>query len=149
MSKPFTHLLRVRYADCDAQAIVFNGKYVEYIDVAATEFIRVVWGGFNALFTRSLDQQVVNVNVAWKSPAVFDDFIAMSVESAHIGNTSYTLKLVFSNYGTGAAIATAEIVYVMISTQEHGKTAIPDDLREALEKGAPDLVVDHAGASED
>ena len=145
MTQPFTHLLRVRYADCDAQSIVFNGKYVEYIDVAATEFIRVVWGGFNGLFTRGLDQQVVNVNVTWKSPAVFDDVVAISVESTHIGNTSYTLKLVFSNYGTDAAIATAEIVYVMISTEKHGKTAIPDDLKEALENGAPDVVVDHAG----
>jgi len=147
MSKPFTHLLRVRYADCDAQSIVFNGKYVEYIDVAATEFVRVIWGGFSALFDRDLDHQVVNVNVSWKSPAEFDDVIAISVESAHIGNTSYTLKLGFNNHATSAVIATAEIVYVMINTKKHAKAKIPDDLRAALEEGAPNVVVDHAGVS--
>lgn len=147
MAQPFTHLLRVRYADCDAQAIVFNGKYVEYIDVASTEFVREIWGGFNTLFERDLDHQVVNVNVAWKSPAAFDDVLAISVESAHIGNTSYTLKVWFNNHATGVLIATAEIVYVMINTQKHEKAPIPDDMREALEKGAPNVVVDHAGVS--
>ncbi len=49
MEDDFTHLLRVRYSECDAQKVVFNAKFVEYIDVAVTEFMRYVWGGYNTL----------------------------------------------------------------------------------------------------
>jgi len=33
MKEEFCYLLRVRYAECDAQKVVFNAKYVEYIDM--------------------------------------------------------------------------------------------------------------------
>ena len=44
MSTPFTLLLRVRYGECDAQQVVFNARYGFYIDVAATEFYRALFG---------------------------------------------------------------------------------------------------------
>jgi len=37
---PFRLLLRVRYGECDAQQVVFNARYGDYVDVAATEFYR-------------------------------------------------------------------------------------------------------------
>ena len=35
---PFELLLRVRYSECDAQEVVFNARYADYADLAATEF---------------------------------------------------------------------------------------------------------------
>ena len=32
----FTLLLRVRYGECDAQEVVFNARYADYIDIAMT-----------------------------------------------------------------------------------------------------------------
>ena len=37
---PFSHRLRVRYGECDAQGIVFNANYLAYVDVALTELWR-------------------------------------------------------------------------------------------------------------
>ena len=89
----------------------------------------------------------MNVNVAWKSPAVFDDVIAITVECTHVGNTSYTLKVGFTNHQSGVEIASGEIVYVMLNTQENEKASIPRDMGEKLEKGAPNVLVDHGGVS--
>ena len=36
----FTHSLRVRYAEVDSQGIVFNANYLNYLDVAITEYFR-------------------------------------------------------------------------------------------------------------
>ena len=52
MSQPFTYLFRVRYAECDPQGVVFNGRYVEYTDVAFTEFVRTALGGYQELYRR-------------------------------------------------------------------------------------------------
>lgn len=143
---PFTQLLRVRYAECDAQEVVFNARYVEYVDVAFTEFTRVIWGGYDKLIESGIDSQVVSMKVDWKSSAKFDDVIAIQVECDHIGNTSYAMTFSMHNHTTGQAIAEARGVYVMVSAKEHAKCTIPDDLRDSLKAGAPGVVVNHAGS---
>ena len=37
MREPFRYYLRVRYNECDAQRVVFNGHYGTYVDMAVTE----------------------------------------------------------------------------------------------------------------
>ena len=59
----FTLLLRVRYAECDAQQVVFNARYADYIDVAMTEYFREVVGGFQSLLDKGLDNQVVSLHI--------------------------------------------------------------------------------------
>ena len=145
MSTPFTLLLRVRYAECDAQNVVFNARYVEYVDVAFTEFTRVIWGGYDKIIESGYDSQVVNMTVDWVSSGMFDDVLAIEVKSDHIGNTSYAMTFDMRNRDTGQEIARARAVYVMVSAKDHKKCAIPDNLREALEKGAPGVVADQAG----
>ena len=145
MSSAFTYLLRVRYSECDQQKVVFNGKYAEYVDIAATEFVRQVWGGFDNMAARNIDFQVVNLNISWLAPALFDDVLAIAVQTAHIGNSSYTLSFEFRNHRTDQKIVTAEAVYVMVSAGDHNKMTIPDDLRTTLEQAAADVLINHAG----
>src|SRR3954453_17477815 len=38
----FRYYLRVRYVECDAQKVVFNSRYAEYVDVAINEFLRAI-----------------------------------------------------------------------------------------------------------
>ena len=40
MTTPFTYQFRVRYAEVDPQAVVFNSRYLEYADVLVTEYFR-------------------------------------------------------------------------------------------------------------
>ena len=145
MQDQFCYLLRVRYSECDAQQVVFNAKYVEYIDVAVTEFFRALWGDYKNLLESGLDMQVVNVNVDWKAPAHFDEVIAIKIEQKRIGNTSFTLQLSFFNNASKHQIATAQITNVMVSAKEHQKIKIPTEMKEKLELGAPGMVVNHAG----
>jgi len=141
----FRYLLRVRYSECDAQKVVFNGKYAEYVDIAATEFTRAIWGNYDDVLAMGVDCQVVNLTISWQAPSSFDDVIAINVCASHIGNSSYTLAFEISNYETGLKIASAEVVYVMVSATEYSKMAIPKGLKLKLEKGAPNRVVNHSG----
>jgi len=145
MSQDFKHLLRVRYAECDGQNVVFNGRYVDYIDVAVTEFMREVWGNYQDLLATGIDSQVVGLSLNWKAPAHFDDVLAISIKPARIGNTSYTLAVSFQNHARQSPVALAEITYVMVSAGDHQKMTIPQTMREQLARGAPGVVVNHAG----
>ncbi len=145
MNDAFCHLLRVRYAECDAQKVVFNAKYGEYADIAATEFMRAIWGNYNDLLAKGIDNQVVKLTISWKAPARFDDVLAIRVKPLKIGSSSYTLQLDFYDFETITHLASAQIVYVIVSVGNHKKFAIPDQMRSALEKGAPGIITDHAG----
>lgn len=144
MTEPFVYLLRVRYSECDAQQVVFNAKYVEYIDVALFEYFRSLWGDYKHFLEKGFDTQVVNVNVSWKAPAVYDDVIAMSIRLKKIGNTSFSFDIDFSNHKTKQQLASGEVTYVLVSAKEHNKTTIPAEMREKLETGASGIV-NHAG----
>ncbi len=146
MEQTFTYLLRVRYLECDAQKVVFNGRYADYVDIAVGEYMRAIWGDYENIISQGLDFQVVSLTINWKGPAHFDDILAVKVHPSRIGNTSFTFQCEFYNYKNHRAVATAEITYVMVSATEFTKIPIPNDIREKIEKGAPSVLVDHAGA---
>ncbi|WP_043766189.1 acyl-CoA thioesterase [Algiphilus aromaticivorans] len=142
---PYRCLLRVRYGDCDAQNVVFNARYGDYIDVAVTEFIRAL--GFAEDFVQGgLDYQLVRQSIEWRAPARFDEIIAADIHVSHIGTTSFRLRTDFLRATDGTALATAETIYVCV-TAELAKREIPEAFRSALEKGAPGRVHDLAGTN--
>jgi acyl-CoA thioester hydrolase len=144
MSQRFRYYLRVRYQECDAQHVVFNARYGDYVDLAATEYLRTVWGG--AVFGGGYDYQLVRQLIEWRSPLHWDDIVQIAVSTARIGNTSFVLAMELRPLGAPKAVAAAETTYVLTTEHELVKCAIPDDLRRRLEDGAPGVVIDHAGA---
>lgn len=144
MASPFRYYLRVRYGECDAQKVVFNARYGDYVDIATTEFLRALGYG-DALFSGELDFQLVKQTIAWKAPARFDQVLEISLRARHLGTTSFTLAADFRVAGEDAVIAAAETVYVLVTPHTLTKTPIPPGLRLAMETGAAGQVVDHAG----
>jgi len=143
--RPFELLLRVRYSECDGQEVVFNARYADYADLAATEFMREVIGGYQAMIDQGLDNQVVNLQISWQNSAKFDDVLCLSVQTTHVGNTSFTIQITMTDWQTKRAIATAEIVYVMLSSESFTKTPVPLEFKEKLLKGAPGKRTNLAG----
>ncbi|MEC9406259.1 MAG: thioesterase family protein [Pseudomonadota bacterium] len=139
-------LLRVRYGECDAQGVMFNARYMDLVDVAFTEFERVVWGGHQVLVNAGLDTQVVSMQIDWTAPAVFDDVLDLELSVDRIGQTSMTLVAGFRRHADAAALAVARVTYVLVNVAQGGKTAIPPWLREALTQQAPDCCIDLAAA---
>ena len=144
----FCYFLRVRYYECDAQKVVFNGRYSDYADVAAGEFMKTIWGDYKETLANDIDYQVVSYSINWQASAYFDNIITITVEPIKIGKTSFTLQVNFYNYDTNSLIASAEIVYVMVSATELKKMLIPEHMREQLEKGALGIKIDHAGVNQ-
>lgn len=145
MSEPFRYRFRVRYNECDAQKVVFNARYADYVDLAMTEFMRALGRDYNTLLARGLDNQVVKLTLEWQGPAHFDDVIEARVRVLKVGNTSFTLEQDIVHTGSGAPVCRAQAIYVMMTTEPFEKTPVPDDLRADLEEGAPGALIDHSG----
>jgi len=141
---PFRYLLRVRYGECDAQRVVFNARYGEYVDLAAAEFLRATWG--DAVYGGGYDYQLVRQVIEWRSSLRWDEVIQIGVETARIGTTSFVLATDLRPLGAPRTFAAAETTYVLTTEAELTKCPIPDVLRLRLETGSPGVVIDHAGA---
>lgn len=144
MPDPFRYFLRVRYGECDAQKVVFNARYGDYVDLATTEFLRSL--GYGAeLASGELDFQLVKQTKEWRAAARFDDVLEARVHTVKTGNTSFCLAAEFRLAGRDPVIFTCETIYVLIDPSTMAKCRIPDELRGRLEHGAPGIIVNHAG----
>jgi acyl-CoA thioester hydrolase len=143
MAPPFRYYLRVRYIECDAQKVVFNSRYGEYIDVSINEFLRAI-GVLPDFLEGHLDFQLVKQTVEWKAPARFDQVLELSIAAVRLGTTSFTIGTTFRIAGDQTPIVTAETVYVLVDGRTLTKLALPDSLRDALREGASGRVTDHA-----
>ncbi|MFT5282890.1 MAG: acyl-CoA thioester hydrolase [Kangiellaceae bacterium] len=139
--------IRVRYGECDAQQVVFNARYADYADLAATEYIRALIGHHQQLVDAGYDNQVVSLHIDWFASATFDDVLNLAVHVGHIGNTSFQLETQCSrvnNEGELEAIAYMKATYVVVDVRTFTKAKIPPLL---LENFARDfnVSVDQAG----
>jgi acyl-CoA thioester hydrolase len=144
MTGRFRYYLRVRYGECDAQRVVFNARYADYIDLSTTEFVRALGFG-GALLDGSLDYQLVKLTIEWKGPARYDQVLELAVSATRLGNTSFTISTEIRVAGQEPVIAAAETVNVTVDSRTLRKTPLPPDFRAALEKGALGVTTDHAG----
>lgn len=145
MSNDFSLLIRVRYSECDTQGVVFNARYGDYVDIAATEYFRVIFGGYQNILKAGFDNQVVNLTINWRSSAQFDDVLNIRVNTAKIGTSSFTLNMLISNHNTQQTVAEAQITYVMVDSKNYQKTPIPDMIKSKLENAGKGGVINQAG----
>src|SRR5882724_10569050 len=124
MTMPFRYYLRVRYQECDAQHVVFNSRYGEYIDLACTEFLRAALPGKRDAMDGTFESQTVRQVVEWKAPARFDDVLEVSVRTSRLGTTSFTLSFEIRRAGETDPLVTSETTYVHVDAKTWKKCTI-------------------------
>lgn len=117
----FLHPLRVRWAECDAQGIVFNVNYFLYFDVGMTEYLRAL--GFDA--GKTLEFLTVRAEADYRGSAKFDDMIDIGVRCARIGEKSMTLKLAV--FRGDELLTEGALIYVHAEPSAKTTTPIPED----------------------
>jgi len=140
---PFRYYLRVRYIECDAQKVVFNSRYSEYVDVGMNEFLRAA-GVLGDFISGPLDFQLVKQTVEWKAPARFDQVLELRIAATRLGTTSFTIGTQFRVAGEERVMVTVETIYVLVDGKTLTKLPLPDAIRAALQDGAAGRVTDHA-----
>jgi acyl-CoA thioester hydrolase len=128
---PFSHRVRVRYSECDAQGVVFNGQYLFLYDVALTELMREAIGPYDEMVAGGADLVVAEARLRYLAGARFDDELDVELPIANLGTTSMTVSPVFRV--DGRAMVEGEVRHVFIEPGTKAKREIPDEVRRALE----------------
>src|SRR5437764_10993223 len=130
MGEAHRHLLRVRYAECDMQGVVFNAHYLAYFDTNITELWRAAFGSYQAMLDEGIDMVVAEAQLRFTGAARFDDELTLSVALTHLGNTSFVTDHSISR--DGETLVEGMLRHVLVDRETLRKTAIPDWARERL-----------------
>jgi acyl-CoA thioester hydrolase len=90
---PFTFALRVYYEDTDAQGVVYYANYFRFMERARTEWLRA--HGVDQVQLRKesgLIFVVVRTELAFRSPARFDDELAVTANVLDWGGARFVLE---------------------------------------------------------
>ena len=104
---------RVRWMECDAQGIVFNGAYLGYLEVAQAEYYRNLGVGiYHIPSSGYFDLAVVKTTIEFKAPARVDEIIEAYVRVSRIGNTSLNMDMELYRPNPELLLTTVQAVYV-------------------------------------
>lgn len=129
----FMTTVRVRWMECDAQGIVYNGAYLGYLEVGQAEYYRNL--GFAIyIIPKSgyFDFAVVKSTQEFKAPAKVDEIIELHVRISKIGTTSLILNLEIYPEGSDRLLTSIETVYVGYDAATESSRPVPDAIRQLV-----------------
>lgn len=142
----FRHLepLRVRWAEIDAQGIVFNGHYLTYLDTAISGYWRALAIPYaDTMKGLGGDLYVRRATLDYRGSARYDDRLDIGIRCREFGNSS--MKVDGGIFHGDQLLVQAEMVYVFADPGTQTPLRLPDALRSLIhdfEAGQP--VVDVA-----
>ena len=125
--------VRVRWMECDAQGIVYNGAYLGYLEIGQAEYYRNL--GFAIYIIPQsgyFDFAVVKSTQEFKAPAKVDEIIELHVRVSKIGSTSLTLNLEIYPEGSNRLLTSIETVYVGYDAATESSRPVPDAIRQLV-----------------
>ncbi|MGA1798201.1 thioesterase family protein [Sphingomonas sp. 4RDLI-65] len=130
----FSTRFRVRYAEIDGQKIVFNSRYLEYADVAVTEFWE--WTGIAEALPDVWPTTEFNVRrteIDYLKPFRLGDTVEAFVRIEKLGNSSLTKRFELAHAETGDLHTVITMVSVHVDLETGRPVALPDTIRTVLE----------------
>jgi acyl-CoA thioester hydrolase len=126
---------RIRYAETDAQGIVFYGNYLIFFDTAIYEYMRALpFDYVKHAKTTGSDFHTVHVSIDFSAPARFDDRIEAAVRTAKIGKTSLTFDVEIFLWDTSKALVKGQLVWVNTDQSIYRSKALPEELIQRIRK---------------
>ena len=130
----FSTRFRVRYAEIDGQRIVFNSRYLEYADVAVTEFWE--WTGIAEALPEVWPATEFNVRrteIDYLKPFRLGDTVEAFVRIEKLGTTSLTKRFELAHAETGELHTVINMVSVHVDLETGRPVPLPDAIRTVLE----------------
>jgi YbgC/YbaW family acyl-CoA thioester hydrolase len=131
--------LRVRWAEIDAQQIVFNGHYLMYFDTAIAGYWRALAMPYHETMTAlGGDMFVRKATLEYLGSAVYDDVLDVGMRCARVGNSSILFQA--GAFRQEQLLVSGELVYVFADPKVKQALPVPPPLRalfESFEAGEP------------
>lgn len=129
----FRHLepLRVRWAEIDAQGIVFNGHYLTYLDTAISGYWRALALPYaDTMKLLGGDLFVRRATLDYLGSARYDDRLDIGIRCREFGNSS--MKVDGAVFRGDQLLVQADMLYVFADAVAQTPQRLPDALRDVM-----------------
>jgi YbgC/YbaW family acyl-CoA thioester hydrolase len=131
---PFTITRRVEFSDTDMAGIMHFSNFFRFMEVGESEFLRS--RGISVTWVNALGERVgfprVSATCDYKTPAKFEDMLAIAVTLEKLGTKSVSYRFDFTRGGDAIATGRLTGVYCRKTADGMVSLAIPDDVRAIL-----------------
>ena len=133
------HQLRVRWSEVDMQKIVFNGNYLDYIDVAVAEYWRAIGLPYPHGYVDRYGNDVYlrKASVEYLGSARYDDLLDIFVRVSKLGRTSMTFSFEIARSQSDdseRSLIEAQLVYVNANPATMTPSPLPQEVRDLVTK---------------
>ena len=128
----FLERLRVRWAEIDAQQIVFNGHYLTYFDTAIAGYWRALALPYaETLASFAGDLFVRKATLEYLGSARYDDVLDIGIRCTRIGNSS--IAFTGGAFRQDELLVSCELIYVFADPVAKVAKPVPPELRAMFE----------------
>ena len=129
----FFERLRVRWAEIDAQKIVFNGHYLTYFDVAVAGY----WRALALPYAESMaalggDLFVRKAELDYRASARYDDVLDVGMRCARVGTSS--ISFAGAAFRQEQLLVACALTYVFADAAGTASKPVPVELRQLFER---------------
>jgi len=124
-------LVRVRYAETDAQGVVYYANYLIWFEVGRVDYLREMGADYAKLEARGQGVMIAEANCRYHAPARFGDELTISTWCDDIHRTSFRFRYEVKRGET--LLAEGYTVQVFMDLVEGKPLRIPPEVRVLLE----------------
>jgi acyl-CoA thioester hydrolase len=119
----FTHDVRVRFAETDAQGIAHHASFVVWLEVARVAYLAAFAGGYQAIRNRGIEALTTGVHVEYDRAAAFDEVLTIGVRCADIRGARFRYEYVVER--EGERVATGWTTHATVDAATLRPTRVP------------------------
>ncbi len=123
--------VRVRFAETDAQGVVYHSNFLIYCEVARVEYFRAMHGDSPWRNDRGYETVLAHAACDYRSPARFDERLLIWTRLAKVGTSSLTFEYKICK-PDGTLVCDANTVQVAVDKQTRKPTPFPPELAARL-----------------
>jgi acyl-CoA thioester hydrolase len=120
----FSHDVRVRFAETDAQGIAHHASFVVWLEEARVAYLAAFAGGYQTIRDRGIEALTTGVHLEYERAAGFDDVLRIWVRCAEIRGARFRYEYVVER--DGVRVATGWTNHATVDSATHRPTRVPE-----------------------
>jgi acyl-CoA thioester hydrolase len=120
----FTHRVRVRFAETDAQGIAHHASFVVWLEESRVAYLAAYAGGYRAIRERGIEALTTGVHVEYERAAFFDDVLEIGVRCGEPRGARFRFD--YEVERDGVRVAHGWTTHATVDAATHRPTRVPE-----------------------
>lgn len=131
MTRQAASQIRVRYAETDQMGIAYHGNYFAWFEVGRTDLLRGLGLTYRELEADGLRLPVIETQVLFLRPALYDDMLEVRTRLAQMGGASLSFEYEVRREDSDTPLATGTTLHAAVDRDGRPRR-LPKQIRSLL-----------------